>query len=518
VRLEDGRLRLIDFEGACELGVDGPVNLYTPGYASPERHSRPEVTAEADLYALGSVMLALMMPIGVLSGLKPTALREFSRAIGRDLGVPSAMIGVIEALTQADPERRPTATAARRKLEGIRLERSHREPRIADSTVSDAQLESVIEGALEFTESVADVTRTDRLFPGAIGLNNPLSLDHGALGVAHAFMRIRGDVPASFLDWMLESDLSRVHLPGLHVGLSGVAWLLTRLGRVERGQEALRRAQRHPLLYASMGLQAGASGYGMANLMMWHATGDMTFLEEARTVGQVLVGQARHDEHGVFWPDEHGVVHVGYGRGSSGVALFLLYLSLATGDRAFLDVGRSALGFDLVQGRTFGDGAALGFPSGLGGGGSLYPYLLQGSAGVGTVALRYHHVTRDPELRPVLDAIREAVNHKYSVTPGLFNGLAGLGNYALDAHHFLGEPDDLRLAHKVASGLLLFQVPRPNGIGFPGDHLHRLSTDFATGSAGVALFLHRLRYGAADFNLHLDELLETVSGHPPVTA
>jgi hypothetical protein len=58
---------------------------------------------------------------------------------------------------------------------------------------------------------------------------------------------------------------------------------------------------------------------------------------------------------------------------------------------------------------------------------------------------------------------------------------------------------------RLIAGILLFKVEKPNGISFPGYELYRLSCDFATGSAGIALFLHEYLTGSSNFLL--DDLL-----------
>jgi hypothetical protein len=82
--------------------------------------------------------------------------------------------------------------------------------------------------------------------------------------------------------------------------------------------------------------------------------------------------------------------------------------------------------------------------------------------------------------------------------------LAGIGDFLLDAWSFTGEQKYLDSAYQAARGVIRFKVDR-QGIAFPGDSLSRLSCDYGTGSAGIALFLNRLlRRQGPDFVL--DEL------------
>jgi hypothetical protein len=54
--------------------------------------------------------------------------------------------------------------------------------------------------------------------------------------------------------------------------------------------------------------------------------------------------------------------------------------------------------------------------------------------------------------------------------------------------------------------VLLFRIERQQGTAFPGDTLSRISCDYGTGSAGIALFADRLvKDGPPAFML--DELL-----------
>jgi hypothetical protein len=51
-------------------------------------------------------------------------------------------------------------------------------------------------------------------------------------------------------------------------------------------------------------------------------------------------------------------------------------------------------------------------------------------------------------------------------------GLSGIGEFLIDMYYFTGEPKYLRDAFKLAEGVLLFEIERPEGIA-PKD-LHRL--------------------------------------------
>ncbi|WP_329234480.1 lanthionine synthetase LanC family protein [Streptomyces canus] len=140
-------------------------------------------------------------------------------------------------------------------------------------------------------------------------------------------------------------------------------------------------------------------------------------------------------------------------------------------------------------------------------------YWDSGSAGVLTTLIRYLAIQPDDGLQEWLGPLVDNVHHKYAVFPQLFHGLSGMGNALLDVWEFTGDPQYREAAWTVAEGVLLFRIDCAEGAGFPGEQAMRESADFATGTAGVALFLDRLIRSdtgpAENFNFVVDELIRT---------
>jgi hypothetical protein len=174
--------------------------------------------------------------------------------------------------------------------------------------------------------------------------------------------------------------------------------------------------------------------------------------------------------------------------------------------------GRQALAFDLSFAQEVN--GLLTIPRGIVGSFEhvVTHYWLNGSAGVGLSVARFWKHTQEPELLRIMKRLAEDCSRKYAAFPGVFQGLAGLGNFLLDVHEFTGEERYLEEARRTAGGVLVYAIPRPTGIGFPGHNLLRNCMDFATGSAGIALFLHRVanaKQKPGDFNFTLDALLDS---------
>jgi hypothetical protein len=363
---------------------------------------------------------------------------------------------------------------------------------------------------VDFILSTADFSRQDRLFPAdpAVFETNPLSLAHGACGVAYALQRITGEVPQAVLDWILSRPLaSNEYPPGLYMGLSGIAWVFLELGLRERAEEVIGMANGHPLKWRSPDLFHGASGWGMTQLRFFLATGDESYLARAEEAAMFLEASHQEEDGRCWWPSAQGEVCCGLAHGASGVSLFLLYLYLATRNEQYLRLGRRALQFVAAKGFRNTDGgmtwkAKEGEPT-------YTPYWRWGSAGIGMTLLRYRQEFGDSfaETGLVSDLFIDA-DRKYTIFPGRFFGLAGLGEFHLDLSELGGDRElALTAARRALAGILLFQLPRPGGLAFPGDSLARISCDFGTGSAGIALFVHRLLKGGGPAFM-LDELLK----------
>ncbi|WP_221090268.1 class III lanthionine synthetase LanKC [Deinococcus aquaedulcis] len=503
------RLKLIDFEAACEVGVDQPVNMFTPGYAPPSRSAQAGSSLSDDHFALGAVLMALLHPINALNGLKPTLYQDFGASLERDYALDPAYMAAIRTLTT--PGAVPDLDDLARRLEPAQRGRSQPRPAILTEPqpLPSARLEHAAQDAIRYVLSVATPHRSDQLFPGGPQLSNPLTLDHGALGVALAVQAVSGEVPDWVREWISRQPLHGRYAPGYFSGLGGVTTALLRLNEPEAAARAFQVAGRGVHLFDQISLGLGACGYGLAALELHHATGEARYRQEAERIGEVLQATVSLQDDQATWPT-FGTVRVGLAHGGSGAALFLLYLSRVTGRADFLDLGRQALNADLACGRRVDGKEALGFPDAVSGG-ILYPYLQSGSAGVGSVLLRYQNARPQPGDDDILRGIRAAVSQKYTLFPGLNMGLSGLGMYLLDVHAFQGDASALRDAHRAAEGTLLFGLPRQGGLAFPGDYLHRISADLGTGGAGVAVFLHRLAMGGASA-LFPDHLLAGPGG------
>lgn len=503
--LTTGQVKLVDFEAACELGVDPMSNLFTPGFASSDHFSSNLPQFENDYFSLGALMLAYLMPIHAALGLEPSLHLRFIQSIGEDFGFPESVVNLLSTLMSRDPAERPTPQAV---CDGLATPSPNREIRVRTApTLSDEGVREVIARSARYIKAHASPERTDRLFPcdPKVFATNPLSLAYGACGTAYALRVTTGEVPPAVAGWILEREVSAdSYVTGLYMGTAGIAWTLLELGFAERAKQLLAQGAEHPVP-PRPDLFYGLAGWGLTHLRFYLAFHEPQYLTAAVSAGDRLVSSRVATPTGCHWgtPDE---LLFGFAHGASGVSTFLLYLYLLTEDERYLRVGEEALAFDLGQAVDLGEG--LLWPSRTGPLRTVVPYWRYGSVGVGAALLRYWQVTRADRYLPPLHGIKTVASRKYAIFPNRAFGLAGLGDFLVDmANAGIDEEECMAAARSVASGIMLFVLDKgAEGVAFPGADLWKISCDYATGSAGIALFLHRmLTRRSADFML--DDLI-----------
>lgn len=493
-------LKIIDFEGAHQLGVDRPANIFTPGFISQHRANGGQARCEDDYYAAGAVLLAYLFPINGLLHLNPQTRGEFLAAIRNDIHLPESIAALINNLMD-----RPGASSA---VLGNTVEISPSlPPKFSGSVKASHDYQSVLDDIVKHLHGIAEYGRNDRLYPAdpRVFSTNPMSLAYGAAGVAYAVHKITGNVPQSVTDWMLQRKVTPAdYPPGLYIGMSGIAWSLLEMGMREQAEDVFRSTAAHPLVYKAADLFHGLAGWGMTALRFFQATENEEYLQQARDAGDRLLASCQKLERGYCWPISEQRP-LGLAHGSSGIGLFLLYLYLATENERYLAAGVQALDFDLNSAVRTKDGG-LSWGEAIEQSSPLYPYWRFGSAGVGIVAARFQRLVGSPRYQSILEQIFIDTDRKYAVFPGRFTGLVGLGEFLLDMHDLCEEDQFLKSAKRVAEGIMHFRVER-NGSAFPGELLSRLCCDYGTGSAGIALFLNRL-LGNQKSDFMLDGLFE----------
>ncbi|MGK5543267.1 class III lanthionine synthetase LanKC [Streptomyces sp. URMC 127] len=493
----DGRLALVDFELAFDLATGTPPAMGAPGFISPAARTGTSV----DRYALACMRLFLFIPLSFLVELDSAKAGHLARAAEELFGLPDGFAAeTVRALHEACGGRLPAGRTASTGTKGRAL--------FVPDGASPDDWQRVMDELAGGILAAATPEREDRLYPGdpeQFAAQGAVNLLHGASGVLYALAETGYPVPDQHVEWLLRATGPAPDVrPGLYDGLHGVAFTLDRLGLPDLAREALERARtvtakRRELGVLGHDLAGGLAGIGLGLLHFADRHGDGTLTDEAVAAGRALEQELVQDAAAYNSP-EPGPRRSGLLHGGSGRALFLTRLYEHTGEDHWLDLASAALARDL-QGAQVDDKGML-----LAEDGRAAAYLGNGSAGA-VVAARalLRHRPDDPELGRTLPLLERACTAQFLLMPGLFHGRAGLlwtlaqaaaeddaapggpvtADRAGTGHAWAGEQRDRQLAR-----LAWHLVRHQDRVAFPGHQLYRLSTDLATGSAGILLALH----------------------------
>jgi len=502
---------LIDLETAVEEGLDLPMDVRTPGFASPRPlRDHPDAARAEDAYAFGANLLAAVMPMNAMLPLDRDAASRFVRRLSEDLGYPRELAPIIDSLLDVDARKRASPVAAMERLRSA-LETCP----VACPIVNNEAPPDHADALFAYISAMAKGARADRYVPAGpeVFQTHPWGVAHGAAGVLHAYLRGGRKVPDGLLAYVLDGVCRKQDRgESLMHGDAGIAWVLFDAGERDIAARMLRDRMPVGPICERPGLHDGLAGWGLARIKAWRETAEQEFLAAAAEAGELLLRTAVIGQDTLCWP-AGDVQPVGFGHGATGVALFLLHLHVATGDERFLRAGDAALSFDLAQRGRNPDGDPT-WPKQVGGV-TMFPYLHHGTAGIVAVAARFYACTGDASYRHAVRGAEADLMRRHAISPALFDGLAGIGETLLDLAGIFpdGATGYLAAARHIARGIEPFLVPRDDGLAVPGVELLRLSCDFATGNAGVGAFFDRLhRGGAASFML--DEHLSLAAWKP----
>ncbi|HEX2061517.1 MAG TPA: hypothetical protein VHK90_12320, partial [Thermoanaerobaculia bacterium] len=145
-------IRLIDFEGAYEDGVDMPPALYTPGFAPQEVIEEGVARMDDDLYAMGSLLLAGLIPINAIMSLDLDAPSRFLDTFQRDFHVPGPIIDTIRGLFARKRADRPRAHEVARVL---RADYTYEKPTIGTYEADHTDLDALVQELVKYIVATA---------------------------------------------------------------------------------------------------------------------------------------------------------------------------------------------------------------------------------------------------------------------------------------------------------------------------------------------------------------------------
>ncbi|MFE7898299.1 class III lanthionine synthetase LanKC [Streptomyces sp. NPDC057424] len=442
----EDRVHFIDFENASRDVTGYTQTMGVFGFRAPLGHRGTDV----DLFALGAMRIALLVPLTRLLSLGPDRATELCAAACEQFDVPAeyfdgmeAQLGWVAATDDASAppqsERRRTADAFTADALAARL-RDWRTPE-----------------------------REDRLFPGDVRQflqpSGGLGLGHGAAGMLWALHRAGGTPDAADLAWLLDRVRAADDLPpGFWNGLAGIAFATEDLDPAF-SDECLERA-----FDAAQGTQDLSLGGGLSGLGV-----------------QLLRAPGRHDEVAILTDrvvkavdaqDDHPAA--GLVDGAAGLAVFLLRAAAAldapeaaraAGDLLDLETARFGLASD-----------ATAVPAAL-------PALGTGlAAGVLGLALACHdhaRLTGEDRFVAPLERVVRIAQRTTAMHNGLLNGRAGLVQFLTAVAP--DDPASVAAVRRALAETAWHLAPVGDGLAPLGDESLKLSLDLGTGLAGLVL-------------------------------
>ncbi|MFF3339445.1 class III lanthionine synthetase LanKC [Streptomyces flavidovirens] len=463
----DGRVVLIDFEGASDVALARRQTLAAPGFAAPWATTGFDI----DRYALACLRLFLFMPLPGLIDLDANKAGHFAREAARLFPLPPAFL--------ADAVQVINGNA----VDGDRLPATD-EPRLDPDPQGWERARDSVSAAIRAS---ATPQREDRLFPGDIEQfltpGSGTAFAHGAAGVLYALNVTGAGRHPQYEDWLVQRALhpgpgTRL---GFYEGMHGVAYVLDHLGHRAEAMKVLDIGAGERWDRLGLNLYGGLAGIGLNLLHFAARTDDPAFRDTALQVADLAAGRLGPADS---VPEVSGreQPYAGLMLGSSGPALMFVRLYEYTGEAHFLDLAATALRQDLRRCVVRPDGAMEvneGFRT--------MPYLADGSVGIGLVLDHYLAHRDDEQFAEAATAIRRAATAPFYIEPGLFDGVAGMILHLSRPHPpgTAAERDPVVAAHirRLARYVCTYQ----GNLAFPGEQLMRLSMDLATGSAGVLL-------------------------------
>jgi hypothetical protein len=335
-----------------------------------------------------------------------------------------------------------------------------------------------------------------------------------------------------------------------YYGLPGVAWALDQAAR-ECGDAAYADAARacvRLLIDAARVDEAGERYWdarydemlfgnsGTALFLLYAATelDDPLALAAAKAQGDRLLRLAEREGDRARWPmrrDRPSLELPNFSHGAAGIGYFLATLSMATGDRRYLDGAQAAARHLEFIGRR--DLGGFVVPYGFGQKeweGRVDLGWAHGIAGTAKLFTRLHQILGDPKHDALLEDCALAIlrsNAPYQPATGFGQrfdldrrfGLAGAAEFLIDRSRQSGDASYLDVAEAIAIAIrdsasvqenvgIYWHAPRPAGAERAGEAAR--FTGWFTGAAGYGLLFLKLdaaQVGAPDPLLALDDPL-----------
>ncbi|MBF4511751.1 class III lanthionine synthetase LanKC [Plantibacter sp. VKM Ac-2885] len=461
--LADLSVRLIDLEDGRQPNSRTRSSFNALGYAPPDGYT----AAEADWFAVSRIAASLFRVNRSIEILAPGHWYRTIDMVSATFGSRAAEI-IRRACVKL-----PRDLTTRVELTPAESPSVWDVERLGDPVTRDRLAQGIL---------ASRRATPGALFPGDVAQADPfgtVNVANGAAGVLLSLARADVDITSDLTEWLVAAaDTSPPDTkPGLFNGLAGVAAALSELGAHDAARRHIDRSLQARGRTRSLNLFGGLAGIGLSAVGAALEYEDSEYFEIALECAARISAQLFSD--GESSASEALDRRAGLLFGWSGISLFLSTLARHHDDFGAMRLAIRAVERDLSRTRSYADDL-LGIEDTENG--RTLPYLARGSAGVlVAIAQLQDRVDLGDDVSLATAGLRRAcASHTYAFS-GLFNGRAGiLAALAADRAPLATDGADFQRS-ALAHDALCWR----RSVQFPGENYLRLSTDLATGSAGI---------------------------------
>ncbi|TSD49811.1 protein kinase [Rhodococcus sp. KBS0724] len=470
----DSSVKLIDFEMSYVEGQDAVVkSMGAPGFTPLDGREG----FASDLYSLACLKISIFLPLTVLLDLNAGKIEQLVAEARLLFELSDDYCdSILNALC-------PHSVVDNAGARALRAEELVRQWAIHDADSIDS-IRSLIDLGIRQSRQLG---RDDRLYPGDIAQfsEDSFGIAHGACGNLLTTTMSEEDqlLTAEWVERKIERT-AQVKL-GLYDGLAGAAHTFESIGLDCRADAWTEKLHQTPFETLTTDLFSGLAGIGLYLLERHHRYGDPDSLAAVDRIRRIMLTRTHAPNNSI--QSENGQLYVATGkgglmRGASGQALFWIRAYEVLGHQSDLVNAKEILEQDISLLIECADGSLQ-----LNERWRKLPYIASGSTGVGLAIMRLASHAPSPRYERILEQITRAATAEFCIQSNLFNGRAGFIYYLLKLIDSGREYSDTRehLDSHVRR-LQLHAIPDHAGLHFPGEQLLRLSTDWATGSAGIS--------------------------------
>ncbi|AZZ99940.1 class III lanthionine synthetase LanKC [Pseudoalteromonas sp. R3] len=499
-------IRFIDFEGAYHPEQNAQMQralLTTPGFSN-EGFMDTGATYKGDWFALAMALYSMIFPALHIFSLAPEKRWQLLHKLQNDCALNPHLTEVIQKLADGEPEQAKSALVKLAETANPQIANTSAHFITALPDYDQHPVANAKDFALRVNKIAAFISQgiKTNIDPHFMPIDytafdvHPLALTYGYYGPAVFMAKTGHDVPAHLLEKIADFE-TQTSTAGLFVGYAGMALAELELDREVQAKRWADYALDSMSKFDAVSFAHGLAGVGYMCLKLYTRYHDAVYLEHAGSIAQQLQLRACDTEHGCYFPvAEDEETPVGFAHGSAGVALFLLYLAKLTHNTTTLEFAKAALAHDIQAGLTaegeYKWGKTVDSKT-------VLPYWEHGAAGIGAVVIRFYRETGDASYLELAQSIALSAYSRYSVDQGQFIGVSGIVEFFIDLYQITENTHYRQVACEISERLTLFSIDRQQGEIYPSRHSVRLSADYAFGSSGIGMMLHRLATGGHRF-------------------